>query len=400
MASGAVLLVDPYVDQDFYVPSFKVLVQDQELRQVVNDVISVSYTDSISEIDSFEMTVNNWDSGTGPGPGRFKYSDGDTFLPWQDVELWMGYYRKGKDERRRMLVGEIVTMTPNFPASGSSTLSIRGLNLLHRFRIEQKTATFINKKDSEIARSLVEEIAGKLASAVPRLKLQVDAAEIERNLKKEKPIPTLEMKEYPINFLLERAKKIGYEISLEEQATGKQRTVTFHYRPPNYVDRPTYRLDWGKMLVGFQPSFQTANQADAVIVRAWDPTTKKKIEAKVTRADLLAEGVLNPEDELKTKKTPLTRRTELVTSHTIQTQEEAELEARKRLRQIAQGIVEGKGKTVGLPDLRAGCKVEIGGLGRFAGTYVVTGTTHTIGDGGYTTDFSARMEQKKTGATA
>jgi hypothetical protein len=38
--------------------------------------------------------------------------------------------------------------------------------------------------------------------------------------------------------------------------------------------------------------------------------------------------------------------------------------------------------------------VEIKGLGRFDGTYLVTATTHTIGDGGYTTDFSARMEAK------
>jgi hypothetical protein len=48
---------------------------------------------------------------------------------------------------------------------------------------------------------------------------------------------------------------------------------------------------------------------------------------------------------------------------------------------------------VGLPDLRAGRKVRIRGLGRYSGLYAVTTTTHTLGQGGYSTDFSARMEQ-------
>ena len=73
----------------------------------------------------------------------------------------------------------------------------------------------------------------------------------------------------------------------------------------------------------------------------------------------------------------------------------------KKLRQIAGVIVEAKGKTIGLPDLRTGVKLQILGLGtRFsqpAGqapfSYLVTASTHTITDGGYTTDFTARMEK-------
>jgi phage protein D len=51
---------------------------------------------------------------------------------------------------------------------------------------------------------------------------------------------------------------------------------------------------------------------------------------------------------------------------------------------------------VGLPDLRTGCVVQISGVGkRFSGRYFVTGTTHTIGDGGYTTRFECRREELK-----
>jgi phage protein D len=57
-------------------------------------------------------------------------------------------------------------------------------------------------------------------------------------------------------------------------------------------------------------------------------------------------------------------------------------------------LVEATGTTVGLPDLRAGQKVKIIGLGkRFSGTYFVIKTTHTINDSGYVTKFTARREK-------
>jgi phage protein D len=56
-------------------------------------------------------------------------------------------------------------------------------------------------------------------------------------------------------------------------------------------------------------------------------------------------------------------------------------------------MVKATGRTVGLPKLRAGTLIEIKGVGtRLSGTYYVTKTTHTIGDGGYTTQFECRRE--------
>lgn len=51
------------------------------------------------------------------------------------------------------------------------------------------------------------------------------------------------------------------------------------------------------------------------------------------------------------------------------------------------------GSTVGLPGLRAGTLLSIGGVGsRSSGRYLVTATTHSIGDSGYTTRFECRRE--------
>jgi phage protein D len=388
MSTGSVLPVNVYTDQDFYVPSFRVIVRSKELRAELNDVMSVSYSDSLTSIDSFDMTVNNWDAET----LSFKYSDGSLFTPWQDVELWMGYLRDGKEERRRMLVGEITTMTPNFPASGGPTLTVRALNLFHRFRIKQESQAFFNQTDTAIAEVLVGRIADQIRKTSPKVHLVLDPADVKRNKKLEKnnPVPYLIMNnQYPILFLMERARRIGYDLTMDEVAVGESREVTFHFRPSSAVTRKTYALEWGVSLISFQPTFRTADQVAKVTVRGWDPKAKKPIEQSAVREDLKDEHVIDP-DMLGVNEPQLAQ--QVTVDEPVSSAVEAKEYAKKILRQKASVMVTAKGKTVGLPDLRAGVKVAIGNLGRFSGVYLVTETTHSLGDGGYTTDFTARME--------
>jgi phage protein D len=405
--SESVVPVDVFTGQDFYVPSFKIWKNSTELKGIVSDVLSVSYTDSLTAIDSFDLVVNNWDPDKATldnanfRTSPFKYSDTNMFDPWQSVELYMGYIHNGIDERQKMLTGEITTMTPSFPASGGSTLTVRALNLLHRFRTKQKTRPFINRQDSEIAEMLVADIASDIRKAIPNLTLQLDKAEIDANKKspnEKNKIPYLVMQnQYPINFLLQRSRDIGYELFLTEpQDSGQsgKRVVTLHYHPTAASKQVSYILEWGKSLISFQPTLQTANQVSSVTVRGWDPAGKTKIESTVQRSAV--QGVVQPGD-LQLSETGLSQKLEIMVDKPIQSKAEAEVVARQTMLRLAQGIVEAKGKTVGLPNLRAGSKIVVKGLGtRFSGTYLVTTTTHTIGEGGYTTDFSARMEAKTT----
>jgi phage protein D len=62
-------------------------------------------------------------------------------------------------------------------------------------------------------------------------------------------------------------------------------------------------------------------------------------------------------------------------------------------------MVTGEGATVGLPDLRAGSRLDMDGFGaRLDGEYFVTETTHAFSDAGYTTRFKARRESTRAGA--
>lgn len=386
MAESSPTPVVIYQDQDFFVPSFKLFVGDVELLSV-DDVVSVSYSDSLTNIDSYDLTVSNWDAEA----LAFKYSDGDTFLPWTSTELWMGYQRDGKDERRRMLIGEITTMTPNFPSGGGPTLTIRALNLLHRFRTKQETKTYFNKTDTEIAQDLVSMIAAVVRQRTPQVTLSLDPDDVAANKKNEEPIPFLILNnQFPIVFLMERARRIGYDLCLYEVPLGTQKTVYFHFRPSNEIRRRMFVLDWGTSLISFQPSLRTADQVSKVTVRGWHPGSKQPIEGVATRADLVAEGVVSPLD-LGVTEPSLNEETTV--DRPVADAAEAKDFAKAILRQKASELVTAKGKTVGLPELRAGVKIQVNKLGRFSGTYVVTDTTHSLGDGGYTTDFTARMEK-------
>jgi uncharacterized protein len=398
---------------DFYVPAYRILLKGQAQPPLQRDIRSVIYKDSLTDVDSIDLVVNNWDPGD-PIPGQavqgsFLYSNGNTFDPWQDIELWMGYYRGGADNLQKMMTGEIVTMSPDFPASEGSTLTVRALSILHQFRTQQKTMQFKNLTDSEIAKKIVDDINKDVKKKLPNITVQMLQSEVDDNKAQnnEQPHPYLEMhNQYPIVFLMQRSRDTGYDISTEDvtNAKGTQRVITFHYQSSAGVLRPTYVLEWGKSLYSFQPTLQTARQVNAVTVNGWNVQTKQAISKTATRADLVKKGekLIAPED-LGVQENTLSQKIEITVNRGFRDPSEAQNVAEKTLRQLAQGFVEAKGKTIGLPDLRAGSKVNIymypvdtmpPPSDRFSGTYQVTSTTHTINDSGYTTDFTARMEAR------
>jgi phage protein D len=352
-----------YVGQDFYVPVFELRPPGGRLpKDVLHDVLSVTYSDDITKIDSFELVVNNWDADT----RTFKYSDGSTFLPGRKLELWMGY--RGRNPLQRVMTGEITALRPTFPSGGPPTLAVSALNVLHRFRGKQHTEAYTQKTDSQVA----QLIAARLG-----VRVQVHPKDELRH-----PY-LLQDNKYDIVFLMERARQVGYELWVDEdQRTGES---TLHFEPSENLRRITYQLTWGKSLIEFQPTLTTAHQVGQVTVRAWDRKQKKMITGKATRAQL---GGKRDEEVEST----FNEREEVVTA-VVADQREANRLAAERLKDISHEMVKGSGSTLGLPDLRAGRRVVIDRLGsRFDGTYFVTATKHTFGDSGYLTSFDCRRE--------
>jgi phage protein D len=358
-----------YQDQDFYVPAFEMKLQGRPQGQdVIKDVLSVTYKDNIQEFDSFDIVINNWDAAT----RDFKYCDAKLFDPGKEIELWMGYYGK----LRMMLKGQITSLRPAFPAAGGSTLTISGLNTMYKLRTKQESHIYEKKTDSQVAKEIGT-----------RLGLDFEAQEQGE----EAFNYLIQDNQYDIIFLMARARRIGYDIYVDEPPKGGKPKLTF--KKSTDVRRTAYQLSYGKSLIEFQPELTTNNQVGKVIVRGWDPIQKKKIEYTATRQEIVTKGVgqkggqADIDNSFKDK-------AEVVATKPVESENEAKILAKQILEGIAKDMVKGTGSTVGLPDLRAGVVLNIDGLGdRFSGRYFVTASTHTIADSGYTTQFECRREE-------
>lgn len=361
-----------YQGQEFYVPAFEVKLDGRPPgSEVIRDIVSVSYKDNVQEIDSFDITINNWDAQT----RAFKYSDSDLFNPGKRLELSMGY----RGALRTMLKGEITSLRPSFPSSGGSTLTISGLNVLQRLRTQQESHTYVGCTDSEIA----EEIG-------QRLRVDVEAAHAGSE-------PTFDYliqdNQYDIIFLMERARRAGYDLFVEERNEGGLTRTVLMYRASTTVHESTYRLTYGKTLIEFNPELTTAQQVSKVTVRGWDPVNKVKINYTATRAELATKGVGAAGGQAAIDAS-IDAKAEIIASKPVESEAEAQQVALQVLEGIAKEMVKGTGSVVGLPDIRAGTVLEIDGVGeRFSGRYFVTTTTHAIGDNGYTTQFECRREE-------
>jgi phage protein D len=396
-------------EHGFYVPQFEVRIEGVGLpRNVLRDVTQVTYKDNIKEIDSFEITVNNWDADT----RQFKYVGSETeadlsgstkdserfkiFDPCnKQVEVKFGYL----DSVRRMVLGTFTTLEPNFPSNAAPTLTVRGLNALHQLRRKQYTTEWSRDsgwRDSEIARDIATKTDKDLGKNQKRFPCPIVVNPAA--LSAEEPLPYVSQNnQYDIDFLLTRARRRGYVVYLREgdpsAETADEKQTHLYFGPSDGkvpgVRDVTFQLNWGASLIDFRPTLTTANQVKSVTIKGWDRTKKKALSVKVSLDD--KELAINKDlHELLNVCDP---REEIVVDKPVHSEKEARSVAIAILKDRHKEIVKAAVTCLGLPDLRAGTKVAIGGLGaRFSGTYFVTDTVHTINDSGYITKFNARRE--------
>jgi phage protein D len=150
-------------------------------------------------------------------------------------------------------------------------------------------------------------------------------------------------------------------------------------------------MKWGVSLIDFKPTLTTANQIKSVTVNGWDRTRQRAISVKVS----LGERGATVNRDLHNLISACDAREEIVVDQPVHTEREARQAARAILGDQLKEIVKANATCIGLPDLRAGRRVVIEGLGpRFSGSYFITESTHTINDSGYLTKFNARREQE------
>jgi phage protein D len=403
--------------EGFRIPRFEIRIDGVRVENsVLRDVTEVTYKDNIEQIDGFELVVGNWDSAR----NRFKYigSEGDAhsredaavreletlFEPCQKrVSLRLGY----ASNLTEMMTGTFTTMEPTFSTGGPHTLAVRALNILHRLRRKKYDGHWPNPRmgtvrDSDIAKSFEGltdpewRNSGQDARRIP-MPIEIDTAARSRE-------PQLvfvgQKNECDIDFLWRRARLRSYVVEVRRPPNPwrpESDEEFLYFGPSTSQAGPVdYRLAWGSGLIDLKTTLTTATQVKKVTVKGWDRALQRAIEGKADRDDPEIR-VLNPGlSEIVMQCDP---REERVVTRPVFTQDEADRLARDLLLNNARDLVKAQGTTIGLPNLRAGSKVELVSIGsRLSGLYFVTETTHTFNQSGYITKFTARREDPDTGA--
>jgi phage protein D len=243
-------------NQSFYVPGFELKVRGAPLpRNVVRDVSEVTYEDSTEKVDAFTLSLANWDAKerrpkyVGLPKSRMQEPNAKLFVPGNEIQLLMGY----QGDLRLMMTGFITTLDVDFTEQGGTKVTVHGLNVLDRLRTRQYTWSWPEDgkdtpiRDSDIALKLAQPANDQQGKPGLGIAVRVDEAAQGR----EQAHPHVLMNnQYPIVFLLERARRNGYEVLIGEEAVpGKPDPERFLYFGPTPSLRDTtWVLEWGRSL--------------------------------------------------------------------------------------------------------------------------------------------------------
>ena len=344
--------------QPYYVPDFLVKIAGVTLEADVSSaVISLSYDNNIDTADMFTLQLNNAD---------LRFTDAAIFDVGKEVEIHIGYV----GNLQPMMLGEITAVNPSFPASGAPTLTVTGYDKSHSMRHNRPSRfTFKGVSDSAIAAQIATE---------NRLIPVVDSAPMP-------PRKSVQQTGSDWAFLKELADRNFFQVYVYWDK--------LYFRSPQPQTEMVV-LEWGKNLSSFNPRLSTSGQAGIQIVRGYDEQLAQKIVAILPVVSLgseLEDLIERLGSSFLEKLVKFGRH--VIRNKTVSNYLEATTLAKSILKQVLEGLYEGTGNCIGIPELRAGEMIEIRGLGkRFSGKYTLSRVTHTIDQGGYQTQFEVSQK--------
>jgi phage protein D len=375
---------------DRYAPEFEVHIEGLQMDPTTkNDIIDIKVHRDIDEMSGFDLELNNWDDAD----LKFKHSDSPELRLGARVSVQLGY----ADQLLTVATGTISTISPKFPDGASPTVSISGvdgmLKLKDRKPAENEVKIYRNKQDWEIATEIAQR---------NHLSIQATQAGPPHDI-------VVQKNQDDASFLMERAKRLDYDCYiLPDPKTGED--TLYFIKPTDGRDGRAvrvYRLAYAPglstgpsaqpaglipNLIDFTPTLTVSKQVSKLTVRGWDPRTKQQIAFTATAENLPAgQNAADGQSGPQAAESTLGGRQEVLVDAPVTSDEEARELAISLLRERAYEFITATGRVAGLPELRPGDNLEIYGLGkRFSGTYFVKRVEHTLGSGGFFTQFTGR----------
>jgi phage protein D/phage baseplate assembly protein gpV len=339
------------VTEPFYAPRFTIRISGLTMAADITDqVTQLTVETDLDLAGTFSFTLRNADNAV---------LDSALFDLGKTVEIHLGY---GNDLGAAFL-GEVTAIEPTFPQDGSPVVRIGGYDKSYKLRRSQpKPTTYEYMSDSDIAVQIAVE-----NGLVPVVDPTPDFSEA---------VPQVES---DMAFLKARARRHFFDVYVEWDR--------LHFQFPR-PQAAAHVLEWGRNLSNFSPRISSAGLAGLQVIRGYNQELAQTILGIALAADF---DLDNLEERLGSSALDLLA--SLVRkgrgSQTVDNPLDAVVVARSLLADLLEGMYEGTGSCIGIPELTAGRYIVIQGVGRrFSGTYRLRKVTHRIDDSGFHTDFT------------
>ena len=154
--------------------------------------------------------------------------------------------------------GEITSLEPDYGEGMLVKLTVRAYDRSHRLHRGANTKAYVNMSDNEIAQQIAQALS---------LQAEVEPSSIIHK-------HVYQDGQTHIEFLRERAQRIGYEVYVRDH--------TLYFKKSDTTPPQTITLEWGQQLRSFKPVLSLINQVNEVQVKGWDPASKREIVGRAT----------------------------------------------------------------------------------------------------------------------
>ncbi len=340
---------------DQLVPFVDVLVNGAPLPPDAAAVLtSTTVQQDVDHTGMFALRLLHWDMARKVST----WSDPTLFRLGDSVKVRVGY--RGA-MAATLMSGEVTGWEPEFEAGEAPALVVRGHDRRHRLLRGRQTRTFTRMTDSAIVKQIAEERGFSIVA-------QATTVQHEH---------VYQHNQTDLEFVLERAARIGFELTIDHNAPDLDRSLLFRRRQSDQHRPPV--LDADGDVLSFHPRLTDMGNAARVVVRASNPSDPGAPFEATARPSGAGGGA---------------REGELTLIDTAATARDAADFADAHRTGAAQWRVTGSGTCIGRPDVHAGTHVELRGFGpHFSGTYYVAAAVHTLdATSGYRTTFTVRKD--------
>jgi phage protein D len=380
-----------------YAPEFQLRMNDEAVPAALRaSIVSVSYQAGLEGSDRVELSIFN---------ENLRWLDHPLLRLDNKLTLSMGY---APDPLRQMFVGEVVSLSPTFPASGAPMLTLSAQDKRNRLQRGSKTRWFAIPAqcrgnfpipDMAVAGMvtgenllipIVDPIGAALSIVIGGIQTAVSFNDPDARQK----LIRRQSGESDYDFLRRICAENAWEMVMEHQGPTGGRRLRFLSTISSR--EPAVTMRYGASLLEFSPRITNVGQLARVAGTFWVPAMN--MEFTVTagwdwdRSALsldISPGYGTPGSSVgkDANKDPVSVLNEPINADTAPRVLVGKLLAKLNAR------LTGSARCIGDPRIQAGVVVSIEGVGeQFGGLYRVTSATHAIDAGGYQTSFDLRKE--------